>query len=77
MLAAEMSEPNRETVYTWLTELTRIVLCGRVPVILFYGLPYVKMVIILYTIRDRCSAFDDEFLDCLYHVLGLVSFWRF
>ena len=39
-----MSKPNREKVYTWLTELMCIVLCGRVPVILFYGLPNVKMV---------------------------------
>ena len=79
----------------WLIELVRTVLCGRVPVILLYGLPYVKMVraskgsenfpipaeeiqaVVLYPIRRGCSTFDDELLDRLCHLLGLVSFWGF
>lgn len=42
--AAEILRPTREMVCPWLTELVRTVLCGRVLVILFYGLPDVKMV---------------------------------
>ncbi len=73
-----------------LTELIRIVLCGRLLVILLYGLPNVTMVgaskaqrasispakrlqaTILYSISRRCSTTNDEFPNCLYHVLGVV-----
>lgn len=66
------------------------VLCCRLPVILFYGLPDVEMVgaseaqqhfttstkcpqaPVLYPICRRCSTSNDELLDRVYHILGIV-----
>lgn len=58
-----------------LTQLVRTVLCGRLSVILFYGLPHVKMATVLHTISRRCSTIDDNFSDRLHHILGIVSIW--